>query len=91
METIIKLKSKELNARFLSKIKKYAGNDSESEIQITISRSSGKSNLLTKETKNQAKRRIDKAIEEIEKGKNLIAFSGEEFETLTSLLLKKAS
>jgi hypothetical protein len=91
METIIKLKSAELNARLLSKIKKYAGNDRGMEIQIKISRSARKTSLTTKETKGQTKHRIDSAIDDLEKGKNVVSFSGDEFETLTDLLFKKAS
>jgi hypothetical protein len=91
METIIKLKSKDLNARLLSKIKRYAGNEKGLEIQISIKRSDRKSNSSIRETQSQARQRIDRAIEQIEKGKNLVKFSGEEFETLTNLLLKRAS
>ena len=91
METIIKLKSKDLNARLLSKIKKYAGKEKGLEIQISIKRPDHKSKLLVPETQAQTRQRIDRAIEEIEKGRNLVKFSGEEFETLTDLLLKRAS
>jgi hypothetical protein len=91
METIIKLKSTDLNARLLNKIKKYAGNEKGLEIQISIKRPDRKSSLLISETQLQTRQRIDRAIEQIEKGRNLVKFSGEEFETLTDLLLKRAS
>jgi len=91
METIIKIKPKELNTRLIDKIKKFAGKDEASEILISIKRSISKKSLLKKETPPQTKARIDRAIENAEKGKNLVRFSGEEFETLFGLLSKKAS
>ncbi len=42
--------------------------------------------IKTKETQKEANQRIDDAIEEIEKGENLVSFSVEEFDTLTKSL-----
>ena len=91
METIITINPKELNARLLNKIKLFAGNEKGLEIQISIKSPGRRITLRAAETKVQARQRIDGAIEDIEKGKNLIKFSSQEFETLTSLLHKKAS
>ena len=87
METVFKLKAKELDNNFLNAIKSLFKKDED--IQITIS-----SNPCEDETeylmKNPVMRsKLLEAIEEIKQNKNLVSFTGEEFEEYSKKLLKK--
>ncbi|HYV93141.1 MAG TPA: hypothetical protein VE978_15305 [Chitinophagales bacterium] len=88
METIIKLKPAEFNIDFMKYLKKYVDSSDATEIVIELKRN-GKTSVLEKETRTQMKRRIERAIENTESGKNLIAFTGEEFELLAKKLSNK--
>lgn len=71
----------ELNLELIEKIKNlFNGNSQDFEITIRIK---------PKETLKASKRRIDKAIENIESGTNLIAFSADEYESLVQKLTNK--
>jgi Holliday junction resolvase len=91
MQTIITVNPKELDVRLLNKIKLFARHEKGSEIQISIKKPTRLPRFLKTETKTQTRKRIDKAIEDLEKGRNIVKFSGAEFDTLTNLLSKKAS
>ena len=84
METIIRLKTTELNLDFLNKIKELFKNEEALEISISPVSDFG----LTKKESNKAyKDRINRAIENLDAKKNVITFSDNEFESLTSDLL----
>lgn len=71
----------EFNAELVERIKSiFASKGEKFEVVIRVKR---------KETPQEAKERIDRSIENIEKGEPLIAFSGEEFEALAAQLSNK--
>jgi low affinity Fe/Cu permease len=45
-------------------------------------------NVKTKETREEMRERIEKSMEDVEKGINLIHFTGEEYEDLVKNLVK---
>jgi antitoxin YefM len=82
METIFKLKTKELDMSFIDSIKQlFKGK----EIEITIKPAQDETEYLLSSPAN--KKRLLEAIEEVKKNKNLIRFTGEEFEKLTETML----
>ena len=87
METVFRLKASELDLSFLKMLKRVLGKNDNIEVLINIDKSI--SEALKPETKDEMKARIDKAIEETEKGENLITFTGEEFEKHMKSLMKK--
>ena len=88
METVIRLNASEFNSSLINKIKKFLATDGDSEITISISKTSRKKSLR-KETPAQTKARIDRAIDDIENKRNLVSFTGEEFEKFASRLSGK--
>ena len=72
METVIKIQPSELNSGLLSKIKKFIGN--KQNIDVTIS--------LKEFDKNYADS-LDRSIEEIESGDQLVNMTMEEFAAYT--------
>ena len=84
METTFRLKASELNNKFISVIKDLF---KEKEIEVTISEAEDETSYLLKGPKN--KRRMLKAIENINKNKNLVSFTGGEFDQLSKDLLNK--
>jgi hypothetical protein len=82
METIFKLKSKELDMSFIDSIKQlFKGK----EIEITIKTAQDETEYLLGSPAN--KNNLLEAIKEVKENKNLIRFSGEEFEEMTQTLL----
>ena len=55
------------------RIKLLASDGKGLEIQITITKPTHKPSGLKPETKEQTKKRIDRAIEDLEKGRNVLA------------------
>jgi hypothetical protein len=86
METIIRIKQDELTPAFLQRIKSFFENENELEISISPVNDFG---LTKKESFDEYTKRIHKAVENIESEKGIIAFSAEEFESLTNDLKKK--
>jgi low affinity Fe/Cu permease len=79
VQATFNVSSIDFDQRLFDKIKLFIeGNDSE--IQVRIKR---------KESREEMRRRIEQAIEETERGENLISFTGEEYETLVKNLSKK--
>lgn len=71
----------EFNAELVEHIKSiFAVKGQQFEVFIRVKR---------KETLQEAKERIDRSIENIENGEQLVAFSGEEFEALAAQLSHK--
>jgi len=85
METIIKVNPSELNKNLLDKIKKFIGAGADAEITISINDGSIKTPLRT-EGREQYFARLDKSLENIEKG-NVVSFTAAEFKTFSSKLL----
>lgn len=82
METVFKLKAKELNMSFIESIKHlFEGK----EIEITVKPAQNETEYLLSSPAN--KKRLIEAIDEVKNNKNLIRFSGKEFEELTQKLL----
>lgn len=88
METIIKIKPAEFDNDFIRYLKKFVVNSNATEIVIEVKRN-GRTSITEKETRGQMKRRIEQAIENTERRKNLISFTGEEFEMLAKKLSGK--
>lgn len=80
MDTTFKIKASELDMNFLEAIKKLF---KDSVINITISSSSDD------EAESIYSDDLLKAIDNIEKNKNLVSFSIEEFEDYSNKLIKK--
>jgi hypothetical protein len=87
METIIKVNPSELNKSLLDKIKKFIGTGGDAEITISINDSSV-TGTLRNESCEQYFARLDKSLENIEKG-NVVRFTADEFKTFSSKLLNQ--
>jgi antitoxin YefM len=84
METVFKLKTKELDMGFIESIKHlFKGK----EIEITVKPAQDETEYLLSSPAN--KKRLLEAIDEVKKNKNLIRFTGKEFEELTETLLNE--
>jgi hypothetical protein len=86
MQTVVRLKLSELNADFINTIKTLF--KKEKELDIFISSVDDK-NFPEFETKEKYQQRLNKAIENAEKGKHLISFTEEEFEEYSKSLSRK--
>ncbi|OFX37977.1 MAG: hypothetical protein COZ21_01155 [Bacteroidetes bacterium CG_4_10_14_3_um_filter_31_20] len=86
METVLRLKTSDLNLDFLKAVKSLFKKDEEIEMQI--SSKSGFS-VLKAETQEECNSRIEKSFNNIKKNRNTVSFTGEEFMALTQKLLKK--
>ena len=86
METILQLKSSELNMDFFKRLMLFLGNDRDAE--ITISYKSAHPRVLQKESHKEYAENLNQAIENIERNRNIVTLSGEEFRLLTKKLLK---
>ena len=78
METIFKLKAKELDISFINSVKNLF---KDSEIEISIRQMQDETEYLLQSAAN--KKHLLDAIKEVKKNKNLISFTGKEFEELT--------
>jgi len=81
METIFKLKATELDSKFIETIKKLF---KDSEIEISIKPIQDETEYLLSSPAN--KKHLLDAIKDVKKNKNLIRFTGTEFEELTAKL-----
>lgn len=84
MEAIYKLKANEINPNLMETIKKLFGSK---EITITIITEPDETEYLTSNPIN--KKQLLDAIKEVKKNKNLIRFTGKEFEELSEKLLSE--
>ena len=84
METIFKLKAKELDISFIDSVKNLF---KDREIEISIKPTQDETEYLLNTPTN--KKRLLEAIKEVKQNKNLIRFSGEEFEELTEKMLNE--
>ena len=84
MEAIYKLKANEINPNLMETIKKLFGGK---EITITITTKTDETEYLTSDPVN--KKQLLDAIKEVKKNKNLIRFTGKEFEELSEKLLSE--
>ena len=83
MEAIIKLKPSELRPDLVGAIQKmFSGQRVEIEIHVHDSQA-----LLAEESPAEYRKRIDAAIENVEQGKNVVHFTGEEFEALMTKMV----
>ncbi len=85
METTFRIKTSELDKKFLDMLKKLF-RKKEIEITITDADADETSHLLS-DSKNRA--HLLDAIEEVKRNKNLVSFSGDEFEKYSKSLLTK--
>ncbi len=86
METIFRLKATDLNLDFLKAIKSLFKNDNEIEVQITSHSDFG---IYKSETQTECNERIEQSYANLKKKRNIVSFTGEEFEALTKKLIKK--
>ncbi len=84
METVFKLKASELDNKFLNSLRTLFRSK---EIEITIRDMPDETSFLLSDSKNREY--LLRAVEAIQKNKNLVRFSGEEFEALSEKLVKK--
>ncbi len=87
METVLHLKTSELDSNFFKRLMLLLGNDRDAE--ITISYKSAHPRVLQKETRKEYSENLNQAIENIERKRNVVTLSGNEFRLLTKTLLKK--
>jgi hypothetical protein len=78
METIFKLKAKELDKSFIDSVKNLF---KDLEIEISIKQVQDETEYLLRSPEN--KKHLLEAITEMKKNKNLIRFTAKEFEELT--------
>ena len=82
METVFKLKAAELDRTFIDSVRNlFKGR----EIEISIKPTQDETEFLLNSPAN--KKHLLDAIKEVKKNKNLIRFTGKEFEELTEKLL----
>ncbi len=84
METIFKLKATELDRSFIESVKNLF---KDREIEISIKPTQDETEYLLSSPAN--KKYLLEAIKEVKKNKNLVSFTGKEFEELTEKLLSK--
>ena len=85
METIIRLKPSELNIVLIEKIKALLAD--KDDVEITLSFSESTYNTLHKTQLEQSyKEKINRSIQNVEQGKNIISFTGDEFEKMAKML-----
>jgi antitoxin YefM len=82
METVFKLKAKELDKSFIDSVKNLF---KDREIEISIKPTQDETEYLLSSPAN--KKHLLEAINEVKKNKNLICFTGVEFEELTEKML----
>ena len=87
METIIRLKSSELDSIFIEKIKALFVDKDDVEITLSFAEK-GVYDALNR-TQEQYKGKIDRSIKNVEQGKNMISFTGDEFEKMAKMLEDK--
>lgn len=85
MQTTYRLQVSELGASFIDAVKALFKKDEIIEVDV---HSVTDFNLYKKETKKECRMRINKAIEDVEKGRNLVTFTEKEFDELTDNLLQ---
>lgn len=86
METVFRIKATDLNLNFLNALKSLFKKDEEIELQISSRRSFG---VLKAETQTECNTRIEKSFNNLKMKKNIVTFTGKEFETFTQMLIKK--
>jgi hypothetical protein len=86
METTIRISPNELTPAWLKKVKALFEN--ENELQITI-RPLTRSDLIVNESREEYKTRVNRAIDNIESGKDVISLSASQFDKLADQLLNK--
>ena len=82
METVFKLKAKELDSSFIDSLKSLF---KDREIEISIKPTQDETEFLFKTPAN--KKELLQAIKEVKANKNLISFTGKEFEELSESML----
>lgn len=86
METIIRLKPDELTPDFVERIKAFFASAEEIEIAVTPVTDFG---LNKTESKAEYKKRVNKAIKNLESNRDTVVLSEEEFNSLTDELLSE--
>lgn len=78
MEAVLKIKSSEFTDELISRIKALLSVSKDSEVTISIT-DKASPGILREETRDEYFARLDKSIEDFEKG-NVVSFSGDSFE-----------
>jgi antitoxin YefM len=84
METIFKLKAKELDRNFIDSVKNLF---KDREIEISIKPTQDETEFLFNTPAN--KKQLLDAIKEVKNNKNLIRFTGKEFEELSEKMIRE--
>jgi hypothetical protein len=87
MEAVLRIQSSEFTDELIEKIKALIRGKENSEITISISEQSSKG-ILREETREEYFERLEKSIENFEKG-NVVTFSGDSFELFSKHLAEK--
>ena len=87
MDAVLRIQSSEFTDELIEKIKGLIRGKENSEITISISEHSSKG-ILREETREEYFARLEKSIDDLEKG-NVITFSGDSFELFIKHLEEK--
>ncbi len=87
MEAVLRIQSSEFTDELIEKIKALVRGKENSEITISISDQVSKG-ILREETREEYFERLEKGIENFEKG-NVVTFSGDSFELFSKHLAEK--
>ena len=87
METVFRLKAKDIDNKLIDAIRSLFKKDEEVEITVSSTLNEDETEYLMKIPANR--KRLLEAIKNVEENKNLISFTAEEFEAYKKKLLKK--
>ncbi len=87
MQTVLHIKPHELNRHFLEAIKSLFKNAEELEIIVHTAKTAD--TIFTPESRPAYWKRINKAIKDVEDGKNVVSFTAAEFEKYSNKLASK--
>ena len=88
METVIKVKSEELNQSLIDKLTLFLTDETDVEITINLKEKSS-SMYLYKESPEEYLARLEKSMDDVENNRNLVSFTVDEFEKFSASLLNK--
>ena len=86
METIIRLKPSELNIVLIEKIKALLADKDDVEITLSFSEKGTYNTLHKTQLEQSYKEKINRSIQNVEQDKNIISFTGDEFEKMAKML-----
>ncbi|TAL62061.1 MAG: hypothetical protein EPN85_03430 [Bacteroidetes bacterium] len=87
MQTVLRIKPSELNSHFLQALKSLFKDAAG--LEIIVNTATTADTIFSSESRSAYWKRINKAIKDVEDGKNVISFTAEEFEKYSDKLASK--